>query len=541
MLVGLLPSVAGLLLVSAIFICSEIVTSPKDTVRDLSQLADVIGGNSTAALNFNDANVARDLLNTLKANPHIRGACIYDAKGNVFAKYPADFQPPAYATEGAQYEADSVSIFRRVMSGSDTLGTVYLQSDKEQMEARLHHIYLVYSVSILLCLVLCWAVSALVGKSIRVPLEHLVSMLRDIAEGEGDLTCRLDVHSTDEIGEVSSWFNQFMDKLQQVMRQVADNTQNLATAAEEMSASVSAVAQGADHQQSQTSQIATAMRQMASTVTQVSDHCQKAADNARESADNAREGGKVVAKAVGIMTDVAQSVDRIAHQIAELGKRSDQIGRIVGVINEIADQTNLLALNAAIEAARAGEQGRGFAVVADEVRKLAERTTKATKEIAEMIATVQQETQAAVEAMGRGTAQVQQGVTASTEAGAKLQQIIKGAEQGTDMVVQIATATSEQTSTTDQINTSVTEIAKITQEAAAGMRQSAKACEEVSNLALDLQTLVSRFKVGDDAGPEKRRPWSQSSLPQPPVVSDAPAPPAGGHALPEKEFRRANF
>src|SRR5204863_512098 len=180
----------------------------------------------------------------------------------------------------------------------------------------------------------------------------------------------------------------------------------------------------------------------------------------------------------------------------ELGKSSDQIGQIVGVINDIADQTNLLALNAAIEAARAGEQGRGFAVVADEVRKLAERTTTATKEIAGMIKNIQQETKTAVTAMETGTKQVEEGVKSTIQAGGSLKEIIHMAEQVGEMVMQIATAAMEQSSASEEVNQNMEKIAKLVKESADGAQQSAKACQDLSSLAFDLQNMVGTFKLG---------------------------------------------
>ncbi len=196
------------------------------------------------------------------------------------------------------------------------------------------------------------------------------------------------------------------------------------------------------------------------------------------------------------MRSIASSVRETAQKVQELGSRSDQIGKIVGVIDDIADQTNLLALNAAIEAARAGEQGRGFAVVADEVRKLAERTTKATKEIAEMIQSVQTETRGAVEKMQSGTQQVEKGVEVTAKAGESLKQIIGQADHVGEMVTHIATAATEQSSATEQVNANMEQINKLVAESAEGAQQSARACEQLSSLALELQNLVSRFKLG---------------------------------------------
>jgi methyl-accepting chemotaxis protein len=198
------------------------------------------------------------------------------------------------------------------------------------------------------------------------------------------------------------------------------------------------------------------------------------------------------------MKSIAESVEGTAKKMEELGRSSDQIGRIAGVIDDIADQTNLLALNAAIEAARAGEQGRGFAVVADEVRKLAERTTTATKEIAQMIKNIQDETKTAVTAMEAGTKQVEEGVTFTTKAGDSLKQIIHMSEQVGEMITHIATAATEQSSASEEINNNMEQISKLVKESAEGAKQSAQACQDLSGLALDLQKLVANFKLGSD-------------------------------------------
>jgi methyl-accepting chemotaxis protein len=222
-------------------------------------------------------------------------------------------------------------------------------------------------------------------------------------------------------------------------------------------------------------------------------------DVGEEASETAREGGAIVEDTLSRMRSIADSVRETAHKVQELGARSDQIGKIVGVIDDIADQTNLLALNAAIEAARAGEQGRGFAVVADEVRKLAERTTKATKEIAEMIEAVQGETRTAVEKMRSGTVQVEAGVEMTSKAGSSLNDIIDQAEHVGEMVTHIATAATEQSSATEPVNANMDQINRLASESADGAQQSAKACEQLSSLALELQSIVGRFTLQETA------------------------------------------
>lgn len=332
------------------------------------------------------------------------------------------------------------------------------------------------------------------------PLAALADRIQDIAEGEGDLTRRVEVDGHNEIDEVGIWFNVFLDKLQDVMRSVKSNIQQLTQASEELTESASHMAQGAEAQQGQTALVATAMHEMASTVLEVSRNSNMAALKTRQASEDASDGGKVVETTVTMMGAVTDSVDKAAKQIAGLGERSNQIGQIVNVIDEIAGRTNLLALNAAIEAARAGEQGRGFAVVAGEVRNLAERTTGATKEIAEMIGALQRETEAAVLAMGEGTAQVRKVVSAAAEAGIKLQLIMNSAEEAAGMVNQIAAAATQQSSATEEVNNNVNEIARISLETSSGARQSAKACVALSELAIDLNQLISKFQVGTGEG-----------------------------------------
>ena len=321
---------------------------------------------------------------------------------------------------------------------------------------------------------------------------------------EGDLTGKeIVVESQDEMGDLAKAINKMQESLRTTITSVADNAQRVASASEEISASATEQASGADTQKMQTEQVATAMQEMSSTVLEVSENSNKAAEAARKAAETARHGGKIVDDTLVKMRGIAQSVGETAKKVQELGKSSDQIGEIIGVIDDIADQTNLLALNAAIEAARAGEQGRGFAVVADEVRKLAERTSKATKEIADMIKNIQVETKSAVAAMQDGTKQVEMGVESTTMAGSSLSEIIQMADRVGEMVTHIATAATEQSSATEEVNNNIEQISKITSETAAGAQQSAKAVHELSNLALDLQNLVSQFKLSHNGSKQK--------------------------------------
>ena len=346
-----------------------------------------------------------------------------------------------------------------------------------------------------------------ISRSLSARVASMVGFVQEIASnnlGVNDLA----VHSEDEVGRASRALNAMKNNLRGMIQVIAQTAEHLASASEQISSSAAQQAQSAETQRGQAAQVATALEEMASTIQQVSDNSNRAAEASRQAAETALQGGRTVDQTLGKMQVIATAVSASVKRVEELGKRSDEIGRIVGVIDDIAAQTNLLALNAAIEAARAGEQGRGFAVVADEVRKLAERTTRATKEIAQMIKNIQDETRDAVSVMVAGTRQVEDGVNSTVEAGKSLQQIIKMAEQVGEMITHIATATTEQSSAAEQVNQNMDQISHLIQESAAHTQEAAKACQHLSELALDLDKMVSGFRCGEDGSQGGAEPCS---------------------------------
>jgi methyl-accepting chemotaxis protein len=338
------------------------------------------------------------------------------------------------------------------------------------------------------------SITILVPRSLAQNISAMMSVIHEIANNNLS-AADLSVTSDDELGHASAALNTMKNSLRALIHSIARAAEQLASASEQLSSSANEQAQGAETSKGQAAQVSVAMAQMSSTVHEVSDHSSRASEASRQAADTAREGGTIVEESLTKMRAIAESVSATAQKVEELGKSSDQIGRIIGVIDDIADQTNLLALNAAIEAARAGEQGRGFAVVADEVRKLAERTTSATKEVAGMVQTIQSGTGTAVAAMRDGTNQVQEGVHTTSRAGDSLKQIIHMSEQVGDMITRIATAAVEQSSATEQVNQNVEQITRLVNESASGAQQSAKACQDLSALAVELQKMVNSFRL----------------------------------------------
>lgn len=344
----------------------------------------------------------------------------------------------------------------------------------------------------------------------------LDSVIKPVQEGSeilelmasGDFTPRMmgDYQGDHQI--LKNSVNKLGDSISKVIRDVTEAVQATASASNQISSSTEELAAGAQEQSSQSQEIAGAVTQMTSTIMETSKHANTASENAKNAGSIAKEGGKVVQETVEGMNRVAEVVSRAAVTVKELGKSSDQIGEIVQVIDDIADQTNLLALNAAIEAARAGEQGRGFAVVADEVRKLAERTTKATKEIATMIKRIQKDTGEAVVSMDEGTKEVEKGKELAEKAGDSLRQIISAAEQVVDVINQVAAASEEQSSTSEQITRNIESISNVTHEAASGTQQIARAAEDLNHLTTNLQELIMQFKIDESQSKNERSQYS---------------------------------
>ncbi len=337
--------------------------------------------------------------------------------------------------------------------------------------------------------------SLLIVRSITAPLGSLVAMLQDIAQGQGDLTRRLPEDRRDEFGEVATWFNRFVNNIHSIISQATSTTVQVATASNQLQSTAEQIATAAEEVASQSATVATASEEMSATSNDISRNCSMASDIANRASEMADNGAQVVQETLRGMEQIAEKVRESAHTVEALGARSDQIGAIVGTIEDIADQTNLLALNAAIEAARAGEQGRGFAVVADEVRALAERTTRATREIGGMIKAIQQETSGAVASMEQGVHEVEKGMDSSRRSGDALQQILEGINEVTMQVHQIATAAEEQTAVTGEISTNIHQITDVVQQTANGAHETADAATMLSKLSNDLQGLVGRFKL----------------------------------------------
>ncbi|HNT69467.1 MAG TPA: methyl-accepting chemotaxis protein [Syntrophorhabdaceae bacterium] len=413
-------------------------------------------------------------------------------------------QGPAYDTvmkKGQAYRDEVILNGRPFFSAYDpikdkegkVIGAIGVALPKSDYFATFNRIILIISI-IAACLIV--AINFFLFGFIRKimgPLKQLIPVASSLAEG--DLSIRIETQRNDEIGQLLSAMKNMIEKWRSVVADVQQASGNVASAGQKLNQNAVQMSTLSTEQEQRSSQVATAAEEMSQTIMDIAQNVNSIAGAAQVTLAVAKDGQGIVDKSVMEVKEIAETVDASSEFVRSLGDRSRQIGEIVDVIGDIADQTNLLALNAAIEAARAGEQGRGFAVVADEVRKLAERTANATSEISAMIKTIQEEVFKAVDSMENASGKVTVGVELSAHAGEALKNIVEKADELQLMVQQIASATEEMSTTSEEITKDIGQIASASRETSESSSHTTQAAAELSRLSINLQTTVGEFKL----------------------------------------------
>lgn len=369
-----------------------------------------------------------------------------------------------------------------------------LAKQSHEEAARKYHTTLILVISAVIGSILA---SLILGLMIIRSLSSATSALIGVssAMAGGDLSQRVRLTTMDELGTIGKSFDDMADSFSQALKQVGESATQVAAAAHQVHSTAERIATGSEEVAAQTGTVATAGEEMAATSGDIAQNCQYAVDAAQLATETAKKGFDVVQHTINGIKFRGVKTKENALIVESLGARSDQIGAIVATIEDIADQTNLLALNAAIEAARAGEQGRGFAVVADEVRALAERTTRATKEISEMIKAIQTETKQAIVSMEEGVKGTERGAAEAGQLETSLNEILEQISAVAMQVTQIATAAEEQTATTSEISSNMMQITDVVQQTSHGAHESATAAAQLTGNAEELQRLVRQFRL----------------------------------------------
>ncbi len=397
------------------------------------------------------------------------------------------------ADEQLQLEEIEVSLFERLDAMEISISKITDRAVNNAQEVQSASLYSLTAIA-LASLLLGVIISRVIINNIVTPIKQVMNTLNDMAENN-DLTKRMNFDSQDEVGAMGKTFNSFVEKLQGLVAGIAGASEQLSTAAEETSAVSASNNQNISQQKNDTIQVASAITEMTKSVQEVAISAEKASSAATQGDHDSEIGKQVVGEIVASIDDLASEISNSTKVIRNLKSDSENIGTILDVIKNIAEQTNLLALNAAIEAARAGEQGRGFAVVADEVRSLAQKTQDSTHEIEALISTLQQGSDNAMTSMDQNTVSIKGLVTKAVNATDSLNAITQSVSSITEMNTFIATAAEQQSHVVTNINNSVNNIQQISENTAHGSEQVSKASQEIAELSEKLRSMVNQFKV----------------------------------------------
>ncbi len=497
-----LTCIAAVIVTAVVTVRAGIERTQVAITDDMRTMALVLGEASIGAMTFDDSATVSASLSALRMSPRVLSAIVFSnnkpfawyQKGSEAKSVPSEFSGKARAV-GIEYSDQSMIITEQIKSEGAVIGSISFNVDMaeigEIVSAAVAKSLLLIVIISLVAVSLAYAVQL----SIVRPVNEVVIALRDIAQGEGDLTRRLPETGNDEVTELSRRFNQFVNSLQSIIANVAGNAREVSNSASLLSRLSRDNENEIRTQQAEIHQVVVSVKEMANVVQDVTVSVSDTAEKSHQADGAAADGRKLVVNSMGQITALSSDIKTASEVIDRLRNETVSIGSVLDVIRGIADQTNLLALNAAIEAARAGEQGRGFAVVADEVRSLASKTQSSTTEIQKMIERLQSGAQQAVDMMSAGTTQANDAVVQASDASGALENITGIVSVIRDRTNQIAAASEQQSAATRQIETNIDRISSVASHTADSSSRISASTDNLAELAARMAELVGRFRV----------------------------------------------
>ena len=497
-----LTCVAAVIVTTIVTVRSGLATTEETIFNDTRTLAQVLGGASVGAMTFDDSATVTASLQALEVSPRVLNAVIYNngkpfawyVRGSEAATLPSDI-PTSPRQLGMVEINGAIVVTEAIESDGRQVGAISMRLDMSELESLVNEALIHALLVVLIISIIAASLAYAVQLSIVRPVNHVVTALRDISEGEGDLTRRLPVSGNDEIAELSRCFNTFVERLHSIITTVAGTAHEVSNSASMLSRLSQENEREIKTQQAEIQQIVLAVKEMASVVQDVTYSVTETAEKSLQADDAASSGKTLVVNTMEQIKNLSGEIKTAADVIDRLRKETVSIGSVLDVIRGIAEQTNLLALNAAIEAARAGEQGRGFAVVADEVRTLASKTQSSTTEIREMIERLQSGSHEAVEMMSSGTSQANHAVVQASDASSAIEHITGVVSVIRDRTNQIAAASEQQSAATRQIENNIDRISSVATNTAESSSRITTNTGSLATMAARMAELVGRFRI----------------------------------------------
>lgn len=489
----------ALLMAGSITIVYENLGYRKQKARETSVQAEILAASVTASLEFKDPKTTQEYLNALRASPDIIAARVYDGSGSIFASYSrpgglARSLPERAEPQGQRFEADELVMFWPVKQGQQQVGSVYLRIGTESLMTRLARYAGILSLVMVGALLITLPMSMRLYAVIANPIREIAEVTSRVAAGD----LRVSVASAprkDELGLLSTKITEMIENLRAVTRQIAESAEHLLKFGADILATTTQTVSRASETAAAVAETTTTVEEVKQTAHLASQKAKYVSDSSQKAAQVSQVGRKSVEETTAGMNRIREQMEAIAGSIVRLSEQSQTIGEIIATVNDLADQSNLLAVNAAIEAAKAGEQGKGFAVVAQEVRSLAEQSKQATVQVRAILTDIQKATSAAVMATEQGSKAVDAGVKQSTEAGESIRVLAESIAEAAQAATQIAASSQQQLLGMDQVAVAMESIKQASTENVAGAKQAESAAQNLHELGEKLKRLVERYKV----------------------------------------------